>query len=77
MSESWVRRMRSTSDALPLDSNFRDSFCTALLSAGVPSPTVQRLMNHSLVTTTALYAHPGADEARRAVETLAGGAESR
>jgi len=49
----------------------RHSYCTALLKAGVAWPTVQRLMDHSRVSTTAQYAHPGPEEAREAVERLA------
>ena len=50
----------------------RHSFATALLASGAAYPTAQRLLNHSRVETTAIYAHPGEAEARDAVERLVG-----
>ena len=51
----------------------RHGFCDELFRRGVPPPTIQGLMGHTSISTTVLYAHPDADDERRAVETLVGG----
>lgn len=50
--------------------DLRHSFGTRLALAGVPLPTVQRLMGHANITTTARYLHATADDARRGIEAL-------
>lgn len=50
--------------------SLRHTFGTRLASAGVPAPTVQRLMGHASISTTARYFHVEEDQQREAVEAL-------
>jgi integrase len=48
----------------------RHTFASHLVMAGVPLPTVQKLMGHSDIQTTMIYAHLSGDHIRQAVGKL-------
>lgn len=50
--------------------DLRHTFGTRLAMAGVPLPTIQRLMGHASITTTQRYLHATADDARQAIAKL-------
>lgn len=53
----------------------RHTFATRLVMAGVPLPTVQRLLGHASITTTMRYAHPAPVDLVNAVNILNKGTE--
>lgn len=56
--------------------DLRHTFATRLIRKGADIITVQDLLGHYSVTVTQRYTHTGADEKRRAVETLVRGSEN-
>jgi site-specific recombinase XerD len=48
----------------------RHTFASHLVMAGVDLATVQKLLGHSSITTTMIYAHLAPDHLRAAVEKL-------
>lgn len=51
--------------------DLRHTFGTRLANAGVPLPTVQRLMGHASIVTTQRYLHSTDQDARKAIEMMA------
>ena len=50
--------------------DLRHSYASRLIMAGAPLPTVQRLMGHADIKTTARYLHANSDDLKRAVGLL-------
>jgi len=49
---------------------FRHSFASHLIMSGVDLPTVQKLMGHSDIETTMIYAHLAPEHLKGAVDKL-------
>ncbi len=50
--------------------DFRHTFGSGLVRAGVPLPVVRDLMGHSKIETTMIYVHVTPDQYRKAIASL-------
>ena len=72
--DSVWRMLQNRADQAVLESfsphDFRRTFCSDLLDAGVDIVTVQKLAGHASPVTTAKYDRRGEETKRRAVQNL-------